>query len=416
MTNTFAALGNRDYRLFWGANFSMYISRWMQMTTLSWFVLERTNSAFNVGLIGFFGMVPFLVLGVFGGFLADNLNKKRLIIITQFLTFFSALIFLVLLIFDSVNYWYAYIAIVIPGIGWALDMPSRRSVIMDIIGPSATTNGVALDSVGMHFSKMIGPAAAGALIAFEGVVGSYLLLTFVMMVGCFFVLMVNQPGSTSEVNLESHTTSESVIGQVLGNLLEGFKYAISNQAIVGVIVITVFMNLLLFPYMQMVTVISREVLSVGPLLMGILMSSDGLGALIGSTYIASRSDTKYQGRFFLYGSLLSLVALLIFAMSKWYLVSLPLLLILGMGTSGFGTMQSTIVLLVSKLELRGRALGIVTLAIGAGPIGALILGAVSESIGPSKGIFINALIGLFLVGASGLLIPAIRGRIEPNSI
>ena len=72
------------------------------MTTLSWFVLERTNSAFNVGLIGFFGMVPFLVLGVFGGFLADNLNKKRLIIITQFLTFFSALIFLVLLIFDSV--------------------------------------------------------------------------------------------------------------------------------------------------------------------------------------------------------------------------------------------------------------------------------------------------------------------------
>jgi len=86
MTNTFAALGNRDYRLFWGANFSMYISRWMQMTTLSWFVLERTNSAFNVGLIGFFGMVPFLVLGVFGGFLADNLNKKRLIIITHQLT------------------------------------------------------------------------------------------------------------------------------------------------------------------------------------------------------------------------------------------------------------------------------------------------------------------------------------------
>ena len=113
---------------------------------------------------------------------------------------------------------------------------------------------------------------------------------------------------------------------------------------------------------------------------------------------------------------MSLVALLVFAMSKWYLVSLPLLLILGMGTSGFGTMQSTIVLLVSKLELRGRALGIVTLAIGAGPIGALILGAVSESIGPSKGIFINALIGLFLVGASGFLIPAIRGRIEPNQI
>ena len=124
---------------------------------------------------------------------------------------------------------------------------------------------------------------------------------------------------------------------------------------------------------------------------------------------------RYHGRVFLYGSLASLVALLLFSMSKWYLLSLPLLLLLGIGTSGFGTMQSTIVLLVSKPEIRGRALGVVTLAIGAGPIGALTVGAASEWIGPSNALMFNALIGFLLVAVSGIFMPTIRGEIIPVS-
>ena len=158
------------------------------MTTLSWFVLDRTDSAFSVGLVGFFGMVPFLVLGIFGGYLADVLDRKLLIAVTQFLNLISAVIMCVLLSLDIVEYWYAYIAIIIPGLGWSLDMPSRRSLIMDIMGPQGLTNGVALDSVGMHISKMIGPALAGALIAFNGFKGSYILLSVVMAVGCLIIL------------------------------------------------------------------------------------------------------------------------------------------------------------------------------------------------------------------------------------
>ena len=169
------------------------------MTTLSWFVLEQTDSAFSVGLVGFFGMVPFLVLGIFGGYLADVLDRKLLIAVTQFLNLISAVVMCVLLTFGTVEYWYAYIAIIIPGIGWSLDMPSRRSLIMDIMGPQGLTNGVALDSVGMHTSKMIGPALAGALIAFTGVEGSYILLSVVMSIGCFLFLRVNQPNRPNQM-------------------------------------------------------------------------------------------------------------------------------------------------------------------------------------------------------------------------
>ena len=392
------------------------------MTTLSWFVLEQTDSAFSVGLVGFFGMVPFLVLGIFGGYLADVLDRKLLIAVTQFLNLISAVIMCVLLTFGTVEYWYAYIAIIIPGIGWSLDMPSRRSLIMDIMGPQGLTNGVALDSVGMHTSKMIGPALAGALIAFTGVEGSYILLSIVMSVGCFLFLRVNQPNRPNQLQKSVGTTpginnsdKKRLANEVFSNLSEGFKYAFSNQTIVAVIVITVFMNLLLFPYMQMVTVVSKNILHVGPLLMGILMASDGLGALVGSTLIASRNKMVYHGRFFLYGSILSLIALTVFSMSTWYLLSLPLLLILGIGTSGFGTMQSAIVLLVSRPEIRGRALGVVTLAIGAGPIGSLVVGAVSEWIGPADALLFNSILGLILVCLSGVFFPSIRGQIIPEA-
>ena len=420
--HTFDAFNSPNYRLLWGTNSAMYVSRWMQMTTLSWFVLEQTDSAFSVGLVGFFGMVPFLVLGIFGGYLADVLDRKLLIAVTQFLNLISAVIMCVLLTFGTVEYWYAYIAIIIPGIGWSLDMPSRRSLIMDIMGPQGLTNGVALDSVGMHTSKMIGPALAGALIAFTGVEGSYILLSIVMSVGCFLFLRVNQPNRPNQLQKSVGTTpginnsdKKRLANEVFSNLSEGFKYAFSNQTIVAVIVITVFMNLLLFPYMQMVTVVSKNILHVGPLLMGILMASDGLGALVGSTLIASRNKMLYHGRFFLYGSILSLIALTVFSMSTWYLLSLPLLLILGIGTSGFGTMQSAIVLLVSRPEIRGRALGVVTLAIGAGPIGSLVVGAVSEWIGPADALLFNSILGIILVCLSGVFFPSIRGQIIPEA-
>ena len=384
------------------------------MTTLSWFVLDQTGSPFSVGLVGFFGMVPFLFLGIFGGFLADKLDRKKLIVVTQFLNLVAAVIMSLLLLYGSVEYWYAYIAIIVPGLRWSLDMPSRRSLIMDMMGSRGITNGVALDSVGMHVSKMVGPAVAGAMIAFVGVDGSYVVLTSFMTVGCLLILKVSQ--SKNRIDVSTEIEEQKGLSQIYSNLVDGFKYVFTSQTISAVIVITIFMNLLLFPYMQMVTVVSKEVLNVGPLLMGILMASDGMGALIGSIGIASQDRMKYHGRIYLYGSLLSLGALFLFSSSSIYFISLALLLFLGIGTSGFGTMQSTIVLLVSKPELRGRALGVVTIAIGAGPIGSLIIGAVSEWIGSSSALMINSVLGFILVAASGFLMPSIRGQILPATV
>ena len=413
--STFSAFTNQNFRFCWASNISLYISRWMQMTTLSWFVFDQTESAFMVSLIGFFGLAPLMFFGLFGGVIADFFNKKILIIISQIITFSGALVMTFLLLFDLLQLWHVYVAIFIPGVSWALDMPSRRALVMDILGSDRITNGISLDAVGMHTSKMIGPATAGALIAFTGVIGTYIFMKVIIFIGTVSIFKVDMNHDGFDQKNKNNFSVLSGIKFFFIELGDAFKYALNNQTILAVLVITFFMNLLLFPYMQMVSVISREVLSVGPLLMGILMASDGFGALIGSTALASKSKMEFHGRYYLYGSILSLSGLLLFGISDIYFISMILLFALGLGTSGFGTMQSVIVLLVSKKEFRGRCMGLVTLCIGAAPIGSIILGLSSEMFSTSNALIINSAIGLVLVIISGYKMTSIRGRIIPDT-
>ena len=413
--STFSAFTNQNFRFCWASNISLYISRWMQMTTLSWFVFDQTESAFMVSLIGFFGLAPLMFFGLFGGVIADFFNKKVLIIISQIITFSGAVVMTFLLLFDFLQLWHVYVAIFVPGVSWALDMPSRRALVMDILGPDRITNGISLDAVGMHTSKMVGPAIAGALIAFTGVLGTYVFMSVIIFVGTVSIFQVNMNQDDFNQRNKNHFSMLSGIKFFFIELADAFKYALNNQTIFAVLVITFFMNLLLFPYMQMVSIISKEVLSVGPLLMGILMASDGFGALIGSTALASKSKMEFHGRYYLYGSILSLSGLLLFGISEIYFISMILLFALGLGTSGFGTMQSVIVLLVSKKEFRGRCMGLVTLCIGAAPVGSIILGLSSEMFSTSNALIINSVIGLVLVIISGYKMTSIRGRIIPDN-
>ena len=413
--STFSAFTNQNFRFCWASNISLYISRWMQMTTLSWFVFDQTESAFMVSLIGFFGLAPLMFFGLFGGVIADFFNKKVLIIISQIITFSGAVVMTFLLLFDFLQLWHVYVAIFVPGVSWALDMPSRRALVMDILGPDRITNGISLDAVGMHTSKMVGPAIAGALIAFTGVLGTYVFMSVIIFVGTVSIFQVNMNQDDFNQRNKNHFSMLSGIKFFFIELADAFKYALNNQTIFAVLVITFFMNLLLFPYMQMVSIISKEVLSVGPLLMGILMASDGFGALIGSTALASKSKMEFHGRYYLYGSILSLSGLLLFGISDIYFISMILLFALGLGTSAFGTMQSVIVLLVSKKEFRGRCMGLVTLCIGAAPVGSIILGLSSEIFSTSNALIINSFIGLVFVIISGYKMSSIRGRIIPDN-
>lgn len=398
----FRAFAHRGYLRLWIANFLSYTPRWMQMTLLAWLILELSDSPWLVALIGFFSSMPMLLLGLFGGVLTDRLNRLRLLVMLQVANTVVSLLMTFVLVTGTVQVWHGYLVVAVAGASWALGTPSRRALLIDLLGTSGITNAVALDSVGMNGSRMIGPALGGALIALIGVTGGFAVTTVSYALGLVLLmtLRVNQ--------VERAPQAQSV----RRNLAEGLRYAGQNPVIKADIYITIIMNFLLFPYMQMVPVLARDVLHVGPTLMGLLQSAEGIGALVGSIVIASIATIRYHGRYFVIGSTIALMALVGFSMSAWYIVSFPLLLLVGMGTACFGTMQSTIVMLSAPDEMRGRALGVISLAIGAGPLGSLVLGAVADAVSPVFAVRTHALLGVILLSLTVLVIPAIMDRTE----
>lgn len=382
------------------------------MFVLNLFILERTQSPFLVSLVAFFGMIPMLVLGVFGGVLADRLSRKYLLMATQAANLVAGAIMLTLLFSELIlgrqimPFWVAYGALLVAGTGWALDMPSRRSIVFDLLGKERVTNGIATDSIGMHSSMMLGPIFAGAITSFAGFSGGYVVIVIYYLLSVVLMGMVRVPPK------EKVTTVQPKIAR---NLWEGFQYVTRNEIIFATIMITIFMNVLLFPFQQLVSVIAVNVLNAEYWQIGLLMGSQGVGSLVGGIMIASASNIRHHGLIYIYGSMLALVMLLLFSFSNLYFVSLPILVILGLGLAGFGTMQSTIVILAAREEMRSRALAVITIAIGTGPLGAVLIGAIAEKIGPQNAITINAIAGLITVGLIALLSPPLRRRIVSDN-
>jgi MFS family permease len=400
----FRAFENHHYTQLWLANGLSYTSRWMQMTLLAWLALELTDSPWSVALVGFFSSTPMLLLGLLGGVLADEVHRHRLLVVMQGVSTVTSLVLTLLLGSGVVQVWHVYLTVLLDGASWALSMPARRAMLFDVLGGSGVANAVALDAVGMNVSRMLGPALAGVLITLVGVTGGYATILL------FYTTSLLLLGSLAVPDVPRPARHRQSIGR---NLLEGFQYVRQHQTLLATIYITVVMNFLLFPYMPMVPVIARDVLRVDALLMGALQAAEGGGALVGALVIASATRIAYHGRIFLGGSLLALGALCAFSMSRWYVLSLPVLLLLGLGAAGFGTMQSTIVLLAAREDMRGRALGVMSLAIGAGPLGSLALGALASAVNPVFALRLNALLGIIALACIALLLPAITDRTQP---
>lgn len=377
------------------------------MPLLAWMVLELTDSPWLVSLVGFFTMAPTLLLGLVGGMLVDMADRRRLLIMTQGGSALASFLLTFLMLTGAVQVWHTYAITLATGVCWALGFPSRRATIFDLVGASGVTNAVAIDTIGMNVSRMLGPGLAGVLIALTGVKGGYTVVALCYGLGYLLLL---------SLRVEQTQRRTAAKKQLLRNLIDGMRYVSREPTIFSMVCITVVTNLLLFPYVPMIPVIARDVLHVGPTLMGALQAVEGFGSLVGASVIASAVNLRYHGRIFVGGTLLAFLGMFLFSLSRWYIVSFPILLLLGFGVAGFATMQTAIVLILAKDEMRGRALGVVSLAIGSGPLGALLIGSIADSISPVFAIRINALMGIVALAGIVLALPSIVDRTQPISV
>jgi MFS family permease len=366
------ALREPHYRQLWLAGLCINTARWMDFLVLGWLALELTNSPFMVGVAAFCRASPMMALGPLAGLLADRFDRGRVMIGVQLLNLGATAALLLLFGTGRGGFTLLVLLEVLLGAAWAIDFPARRTAVYTLVGPGRLTNAISLDSVSMQGTKILGPIVGGVLLARLGATGCYAALVLVYLAALALLLRL-----TRRVALPGAGAGESVTAGFVAALRE----VRAQPLIRAVLLITVLMNALVFPYQHILSVFARDVLAVGPEGLGLLVSSEGLGALLGSLVIAGWRSFAHHGAVFAAGSLAAAMLVVAFAFSPRYGLSLTLQFAIGVGEAGFGTMQSAIVLLAAPERLRGRVMGILSACIGTQPLGALWIGFFASQVG-----------------------------------
>ena len=403
-TPVLVVLQDRNFRLLWAARWIHEIARRMELIVLGYLIYELTDSAFQVGLISVFLNGPRPPLSLVAGMLADRLDRWRILagIHTFYLVVASGL--LILLILGVVQPWHVFIAILLQGTAKVLDDPTRRAALFDMAGQERIVHAMSLETFTNNGGKILGPIAGGLLIEFYGFTGAFAVLVVLDLVSALLIFKTRLPAGSAA----------AVRGTVFWQgIRSGIGYSFSNKFVLGVLAISLVMNGMVLPLQYFIPVIATDVLRVGPSLGGVLGSADGIGTFIGAMIIAVRRRYTYHGRYFVIGALIVAVGVVAVAWSPWFVISFLLLFGSGVGQAGFSTMQSTILLLSSPPEMRGRIMGSQGLVNGLGHlIGGVEIGAIAQAFTISLAIGVNAGAGLLLMLPVILLTPLARRPVE----
>ena len=394
-----APLNNPDYRRLLASNALWWQFMWMEIIVVGWLVLELTNSAWQVSLIGFYRMAPLLLVGFVSGPLTDRFGRRKIIIFSQAVNLVVSLLIALIILADRLAVWHLAVGALVMGTTWAADWTARRSLLPDLVGKARTMDAMLLEGIFQNITRVAGPFSSGALYATLEPFGCYLILTGIALASLLILVRLSrQPVLERTPTDASHWT----------RTLEGLRYIRRNPVILGVTLITITMNFLVFPYQTLLPVFARDILDQGPVGFGVLASANGVGAFAG-LWIVSRLR-RYVSISWLYaaGSFLMAAAVVVFSMSADFYLSFGLLILSGIGHAAFGLLQSTIVLLSARDDMRSRAMGGIVLAIGTGPPGRLSAGALAERFGAPFAVGLTCAIAALFVVAVTLAMSGFR--------
>lgn len=388
----FKPLLNADYVRLWSIGVALNIVYWLETVALGLYVYELSESAFAVGFIGFLRLAPLLLLGAFIGTIADRVNR-RLILTAANITL--AIVYLtlgVLVVTGRIELWHISAGAFIGGILWATDFPVRRAMIGDCLPPDRLSAAFGVDMASGNFARVFGPLVGGVFIQAIGMHGVYFLGS--VMFGMASMIAISMLFLRTGRNGVVATTE--VVSSRTYDLRSGLRHVRTDSVLLVTIIVTIVMNVFAFPYQLMIPVIGTDKLHVDPVLIGLLFSVEGLGATLGALVVAAIAQPRHFTRVYIYSSVGLLAILMAFTLVPWYWLAIPFLFVSGFAMSGFSTMQSVIVVISTSPAMRGRVLGVLTVAIGSGPIGALFVGFLGTQIGADKAVFTIAAIGLAL--------------------
>jgi len=397
-----------DYRKLLGSNTLWWQALYMEVLVMGWLVLDLTGSAWLVAVVGFCRSAPFLISGNLSGLVADRFGRRPTIIWAQGVIFASYSAVALLLISGRIAYWHLVVASLVLGAAWSLDWPNRRALVPDLVGKGRTVDAILLENLGQGVARTFGPFLVGWILAIFGATGSFVTLATMSLIALLLLLALSKEPLARTV-MPDKTSA-------LTQMRQGLSYVRHNQAIFAVAITTALMNLFIFPYVNFLPVFAKEILQQGPVGLGVLGAAAGVGSFAG-LYLVNRLRKRVgYGWIFVVGTFAECVALAVFAFSGVFGFSWAMLVIVGLGQASFGIMQSSIVLVAAPDEMRGRAMGVLVLAIGVGPLGKLQSGALVEGLGAPLGVGLQAILASVAMLLVLIFLPGIRhfGNGEPE--
>ena len=364
------ALRNHDFRLFWAGNFLSNIGTWMQNIAQGWLVLQITNSAFWLGVVGFCSTIPILLFALIGGVIADHVNKRKLLIGTQSAMMIFAFAMAVLAYFKIITV--AEIAILAAGTGIAMSLntPSYQALVPQLVPREDLINAIALNSAQFNMSRVLGPTLGGFAMAAVGVAGNFFLngLSFLAVIIALTRIHYAPQAPPGE-------------GHLWMKLKQGFSYVFHHEEMSSLVLLVGIGSLLALPYLVFVPYFARDVLHSDERGLGILMACAGIGSFFGAGTIAYLGKVARRGRFVFIAALVYYTAIIGFTFSRSFVLSGALLMLAGYSMI---LMVATINALLQHLSndaMRGRVMSIYSTAfLGLPPIGSLIAGSLARVI------------------------------------
>lgn len=389
-------LRNREFRLLWYSNGMWWQALTVEFMLFGWLALELTDSAWMVALLGFVRAAP-LLCGMFTPVITDRFRRRDLLIVVQGTILASICVLAWLFVLGELKFWQLAVGSAINGACWTLDWPTRRAIYPDLIGRGKIIDAMLLDNVCVHVARCLGPLIGGVLMNYTGIGGAFV-LTIVLLAGALALLTLLR--TTSRAPLEPGREESS-----FRRMREGLRYLRRKPRIQGVLLVTLFMNMWVFPFLTLVPVFVRDVLHRGPLSLGIMTGSFGFGSLLGLAIVRWVRIYHGETRVFVLGSAACAAGVFCFSLSDFFALSIVLVTFAGAGLAGFSIMQSGIILSDSSDKMRGRTMAAAVLAIGGGPIGGLQSIGMVAVLGAPATVSIMSFFGLASVVGVGFLLP-----------
>jgi MFS family permease len=404
------ALRHRNFRLFWSGQLVSLVGTWMQNIAEDWLILTLTGSPFMLGLVTAAQFTPILVFGLFGGIVADSLPKRRTLVVTQTLAMVLAFVLAFLTLTHTVQVWHVFLIAFALGCASAVDMPTRQSFVIEMVGREDVGNAVALNSAAFNAARIVGPAVAGIAIGVFDIGVAFLIngLSFLAVIAC---LLAMRP---AELNPSIRVALPRTARAVVDNLAEGLRFVRHTPVVflaVGVVglVSTAGMN-----FGVVIPAFAKNVMGTDADGYGFLMAASGVGSLIAALTIAFRG--RPDPRVIVGGAMVLGALEVALGFTRAMPVALVCMFGIGAGGISMAAMANTTIQLNVPDFLRGRVMAVyATVFAGSTPVGGLAFGALAGAIGAALAVTIGGAVAL-AVGVLAAVWAWRRGMLRPGSV